>query len=102
MPWRQAGNCSPCGVLEQQKHSHTSKHVAGAGSGKELPAEDVAVGTVLIVKPGEKVPIDGIVVSGKTHVDQSMLTGEAVPVKKGIDDEVRHSAACVACPLHLL
>lgn len=75
--------------LSSEINAHTRKKIAGVVAGMEVPAEEVAVGTLLIVKPGEKIPIDGTVVSGKSHVDQSMLTGEAVPVKKGIDDEVR-------------
>ena len=41
-----------------------------------IPVEDVVVGDRLIVKPGEKIPVDGIVVKGRTSVDESMLTGE--------------------------
>lgn len=52
--------------------------------GKEvmIPVEEVKVGDHLIVKPGEKIPVDGIVVKGKTSVDESMLTGESIPIEK--------------------
>jgi Cu+-exporting ATPase len=50
--------------------------------------DDVVVGDVVIVKPGEKVPIDGIIIEGSTYVDESMLTGESMPVNKTIGDNV--------------
>lgn len=52
--------------------------------GKEvlIPVEEVVVGDHLIVKPGEKIPVDGIVIKGSTSVDESMLTGESIPIEK--------------------
>ncbi|WP_042353954.1 heavy metal translocating P-type ATPase [Bacillus rubiinfantis] len=47
-----------------------------------IPVEDVVVGDHLLVKPGEKIPVDGIVVKGRTSVDESMLTGESIPIEK--------------------
>jgi P-type E1-E2 ATPase len=58
-------------------------------TGLEVSVEKVQVGTIIQVKPGEKVPIDGVIVSGTSRIDQSMLTGEPVPVKKVQGDEVR-------------
>lgn len=57
-----------------------------------MAADDVVVGTLILVQPGEKVPIDGVVSEGDTHLDQSMLTGESVPVKKGPGDQVEFCA----------
>lgn len=50
-----------------------------------IPVEEVAVGDRLVVKPGEKIPVDGIVVKGRTSVDESMITGESIPIEKGVD-----------------
>jgi Cu+-exporting ATPase len=56
--------------------------------GKELiiPADEVEVKDVLLVKPGEKVPVDGVVISGQSSVDESMVTGESIPVSKTVGD----------------
>ena len=58
------------------------------GEEREVPVGDVRVGDVVIVRPGEKYPVDGIILEGATSVDESMLTGESVPVAKGVDDAV--------------
>lgn len=58
------------------------------GQEKEVPLERVQENDILKVKPGEKVPVDGEITSGKSAVDESMISGEAVPVKKGEGDEV--------------
>ena len=56
------------------------------GTEQIIPIEDVITGDVLIVKPGEKIPVDGMVLSGNTSVDESMLTGESMPVTKSAGD----------------
>src|SRR5699024_4851197 len=53
-----------------------------------IPVEEVAVQDRLIVKPGEKIPVDGIVVKGRTSVDESMLTGESIPIEKSTGADV--------------
>ena len=54
----------------------------------ETPIDQIKIGDVVRVKPGEKIPLDGVVVSGDSTVDESMITGESMPVHKGVGDEV--------------
>jgi P-type Cu+ transporter len=58
------------------------------GLEQEVPSDDVQVGDLVIVRPGEKLPVDGVVVEGRSTVDESMLTGESLPVAKGPGDPV--------------
>ncbi|WP_373892952.1 heavy metal translocating P-type ATPase [Virgibacillus sp. CBA3643] len=59
-------------------------------NGEEImtPVEEVVVGDRLVVKPGEKIPVDGMLVKGRTSVDESMITGESIPIEKGVDATV--------------
>ena len=50
----------------------------------EVPIEEVVVGDLVLVKPGEKLPVDGEVIEGSTAIDESMLTGESIPVEKTV------------------
>ena len=54
----------------------------------EIPIEEVVKGNIILVKPGNKIPVDGIVIEGSTSVDESMLTGESIPVEKNAGDKV--------------
>lgn len=58
------------------------------GKETEIPIDDVAVGDIVIVKPGEKIPVDGIIADGESYVDESMLTGESMPAAKKKGDKV--------------
>ncbi|MFA9503953.1 heavy metal translocating P-type ATPase [Natrinema sp. H-ect1] len=73
-------------LLEME--AETATLVDDGGTEEEVPLEDVAVGDRMKVRPGEKVPTDGVVVDGQSAVDESMVTGESVPVEKGEGDEV--------------
>src|SRR6058998_90504 len=57
------------------------------GQEEEVPLEAVAVGDILAVRPGDTIPVDGVVIEGTSYVDESMLTGEPVPVAKAPGDE---------------
>jgi Cu+-exporting ATPase len=58
------------------------------GEEKEVPIQEVKVGDIMIVRPGEKIPTDGVVIEGESAVDESMATGESMPVQKKPGDEV--------------
>jgi Cu+-exporting ATPase len=58
------------------------------GSEVDIPVEEVVVGDIVVVRPGEKVPVDGIVNDGRSALDESMVTGESIPVEKGPGDDV--------------
>lgn len=63
-------------------------HLCNGDSITDVPTAGVNVGDVLLVKPGEKIPLDAVVVKGNSNVDESMLTGESLPVTKEIDSNV--------------
>ncbi|MFC1803069.1 heavy metal translocating P-type ATPase [Thermoproteota archaeon] len=54
----------------------------------EIPTSQVKIGDILLIRPGDKVPIDGVIIEGKSSLDESMITGESKPVLRDIDDEV--------------
>ncbi len=73
-------------LLEME--AETATLVDDEGTEEDVPLEEVTVGDRMKVRPGEKVPTDGVVVDGQSAVDESMVTGESVPVEKGEGDEV--------------
>ncbi|MEN8190293.1 MAG: heavy metal translocating P-type ATPase, partial [Thermodesulfobacteriota bacterium] len=87
--------------LETRAKSHTSDAIAGlmelspettlllqGDEQVEISVEEVEVGDVLVIRPGDRIPVDGRVVYGTSVIDESMLTGESLPVKKNVDDTV--------------
>jgi Cu+-exporting ATPase len=62
------------------------------GEEKIIPIGEVKLGDLVIVKPGEKVPVDGVIREGQSHVDESLITGESLPVAKSLDDKVTAGA----------
>jgi Cu+-exporting ATPase len=67
---------------------NTARIVRSDGSEDDIPLAEVAVGDALRVRPGEKVPVDGVVIEGGSSVDESMVTGEPIPVEKTIGDRL--------------
>ncbi|OUM93052.1 MAG: copper-translocating P-type ATPase [Firmicutes bacterium ZCTH02-B6] len=65
----------------------TARVVRG-GAEVDVPIAEVQVGDVIVVRPGERIPVDGVVLEGRSTVDESMITGESMPVEKGPGDEV--------------
>ncbi|MDQ2071796.1 heavy metal translocating P-type ATPase [Haloarcula sp. H-GB4] len=87
----EARSKSQAGAAIQQlleMEADTATVVRDDGSEEEIPIDEVGVGDRLKVRPGEKIPTDGVVVDGDSAVDESMVTGESVPVEKGEGDEV--------------
>ena len=58
------------------------------GKEAEIPIEDVQIGDIFILRPGMSVPVDGVVIEGESAIDESMLTGESIPVDKAVDSKV--------------
>ncbi len=75
-------------VLKLMQLGAKFANVVRNGEEREIPIADVAVRDVLRIRPGEKIPVDGEVLSGDASVDESMLTGESMPVSKGVHDKV--------------
>lgn len=88
-------------LLEARAHSKTNNAVKELlklapnkaikvvdGEEVEVSIDDIELGDVLRVKPGEKIPVDGVITEGETSVDESMITGEPIPVEKGVEDKV--------------
>ena len=66
----------------------TARLVLAGGEEKDVPVSDLKAGDTIRVRPGEKIPVDGVVIEGQSAVDQSMLTGESLPVEKAAGDKV--------------
>ena len=73
-------------LLELQARS--ARRIGGDGAEEDVPLDAIRAGDRLRVRPGEKVPVDGVVLEGTSRIDESMLTGEPVPVEKGEGDRV--------------
>jgi P-type Cu+ transporter len=78
----------------------SARRIAADGSETDVSLDQVGTGDILRVRPGEKIPVDGVVLDGASHVDEAMLTGESMPVAKGQGDEltggtVNHDGALI-------
>ncbi len=65
-----------------------SARIIKDGEEREIPVKELMVGDIMVVRPGEKIPTDGIVIEGESYIDESMATGESLPVSKNKDDNV--------------
>ena len=88
-------------VLEARAHSKTNSAVKELlklapnkavrvinGQEEEVAIDQIQLGDILRVKPGDKIPVDGVIAEGETSIDESMITGEPIPVNKSLDDKV--------------
>lgn len=62
--------------------------VERSGVEVEIPVEEVVPGDIVVIRPGQSIPVDGVILEGRTSVDESALTGESIPVEKTVDDRV--------------
>ena len=76
------------GIEKLVKLTPQTARVINAGRETVIPAEQVKIGALLRVLPGETIPVDGVIVSGQTSINQAVMTGESLPVDKGAGDEV--------------
>lgn len=76
------------GIEKLVKLTPRTARIVSDGDEKIVPAEEVKVGDILRVLPGETIPVDGVIVSGQTSVNQAVMTGESLPVDKGAGDDV--------------
>ncbi len=81
-------------IKELLKLAPETARVERDGREQEIPAADVARGEVVVVKPGERIPVDGTVLDGRASVDQAAITGESVPVEKRAGDAVFAATIC--------
>jgi P-type Cu+ transporter len=70
----------------------TTARVRRGGLEVDVPVEQVAVGDLVVVRPGDRVAVDGDIVEGRSHVDESLITGESLPVARGVGDKVTGGA----------
>ncbi len=75
-------------IKELLKLEAKEAHVVRDGKEITVPIDQIIVGDVVMVKPGEKIPVDGIIIEGKSHIDEKVVTGESMPVGKAAGDEV--------------
>ncbi len=75
-------------IKELLKLEAKEAHVERDGKEETIPLDQLQIGDVVIVRPGEKIPVDGVIVDGTSHLDEKVVTGESYPVKKTVGDEV--------------
>lgn len=86
--WLKAGSSRAVERLMEQSASEATVLDGDGREERQVPVEEVGEGDLLLVRPGEKVPVDGVVAEGSSAVDESLFTGEPVPVEKEVGDEV--------------
>ncbi len=75
-------------IMKLMELAPRTARVIKEGKEEDIPVEEVVVGNIVIVRPGEKIPVDGVVIEGYSSVDESMISGEPIPVEKKAGDEV--------------
>ena len=75
-------------IKELLKLEAKEAHVIRDGKEVTVPLDQLAQGDVIVVRPGEKIPVDGIIIEGETHIDEKVVTGESFPIKRVVGDQV--------------
>ncbi|MBI4135982.1 MAG: copper-translocating P-type ATPase [Candidatus Vogelbacteria bacterium] len=75
-------------IKELLKLEAKEAHVVRDEQEVTVPLNEIKVGDIVLVRPGEKIPVDGVIIEGKTHIDEKVVTGESFPVGKGVGEEV--------------
>jgi Cu+-exporting ATPase len=75
-------------IKELLKLEAKEAHVERDGMEVTVPIDDLEEGDIILVRPGEKIPVDGIIIEGKTHIDEKVVTGESFPVSRSVNDEI--------------
>ena len=75
-------------IKELLKLEAKEAHVIRGDQEVTMPIDQLAMGDIVVVRPGEKIPVDGTIIEGKTHIDEKVVTGESFPVGKGVGEEV--------------
>ena len=75
-------------IKELLKLEAKEAHIVRNGQEVTVPLNEIKVDDIVVVRPGEKIPVDGVIVEGKTHIDEKVVTGESFPVGKGVGEEV--------------
>jgi len=75
-------------IKELMKLEAKEAHVIRGGNEMTVPIDQIKEGDTVIVKPGEKIPVDGVILEGKSHIDEKVVTGESFPVGKTVGDQV--------------
>ena len=75
-------------IKELLKLEAKEAHVERDGTEVTVPLGELVEGDIIVVRPGEKIPVDGIIVEGESHIDEKVVTGESFPIKRAVGDEV--------------
>jgi len=75
-------------IKELLKLEAKEAHVVRDGAEVTIPIDDIKAGEIVVVRPGEKIPVDGVIIEGASHIDEKVVTGESFPVKRDVGQEV--------------
>ena len=97
-----AAGRAECELRALLQHGPQVAHRYERGSLGDCPLDDIAIGDVLLVQPGEVVPVDGTLRTGPVVIDENALTGESLPVRRGVNDIVRSGSVNAGLPFDLI